>query len=309
MFDEQEKQALVQFAKESLKEKRRARRWGIFFKLALLFIVAAVLQTVRLENIELPGKTAEHTALVKLEGIILPNTPASSDQINLALMNAFENEQARAVILELNTPGGSAVQSARIYNEIKRLRDKYPDKPIYAVVNDICTSGGMFVAVATDRIYADPASLLGSIGVIMNGFGLEEMIDKLGIKRRLLTAGEHKAMLDPFLSQNSKEVAHVQKILDEVHAYFIGKVKEGRGDKLAEDADLFSGLIWNGAQAKELGLVDEFGDVKYVAREVAKIERIEEYRGKEDLFERLAFFVSKALSLALTQSLFHPLMY
>lgn len=308
MLDEQEKQVLIQFIQESLKEKRRSRRWGIFFKLTVLFIVIIAFQMIRPNDIELPGKTAEHTALVKLEGIILAGTPANADKINSALVDAFGNEQAKAVILELNTPGGSPVQSARIYEEITRLRNLHPDKPIYAVIGDICASGGMFAASAASEIYANPASIIGSIGVIISSFGLTEAINRIGIERRLLTAGEHKAMLDPFLPQKPEEVAHVKNILDKVHNYFVDKIKEGRGDKLAATSDLFSGLIWDGVQAKNLGLIDAFGDVQYVAREIIKVERIEEYRGQESLLDRLTSLSTKVLYTVLAQIFFPPLM-
>ncbi len=288
MFDEQEKQVFKAFVEESIKEKKRARRWGIFFKVTLLLLVVVGINygaedTGALLNSK---ENEDHVALIRLEGVILAEGGVSSEDINQRLREAFENEKSKAIILQINSPGGSAVQSSEINQEIKRLRKIHKDKPVYSVVSDICASGGMFIAVASDAIYANRASLIGSIGVIMSSFGLEELISKVGVERRLITGGDHKAMLDPFLPQKEGEVEHMQTLIDAVHRYFIKVVEEGRGNKLKGDrAQLYSGLIWDGEAAKKLGLIDGFGDAQYVAREIVKVDNLVEYEGEKDVFD------------------------
>lgn len=299
MLDEQEKMILRRLVEESLKEKRSKRRWGIFFKLSivgLIFIAVVLYSGTTQKTGGLGDKLVEHVALVKLEGIIFSESEAGSEIINEKLREAFQNEKSKAVILQINTPGGSAVQSSRINREIVRLRESHKDKPIYTVVEDVCASGGMFVAVATDAIYADRASIIGSIGVISSGFGLEDLISKIGVKRRLITAGEHKAMLDPFVAEKSEEVAHVQGLLNEIHEYFIQAVEEGRGDKLSKDRErLYSGLVWTGEESKELGLIDGFGDASYVAREIVKVDNLVEYETSRNVFDYLESISSDIL--------------
>ena len=287
MLDEQEKQLLSRFLEESLREKRKVRRWSVFSRLIVVGIVVLVLFFSISQETDFGNFRLEHTALIKVDGPIFADSMASAENINRVLHRAYENDYAKAVVLELNTPGGSPVQAGRIYTTIKHLREKYPDKPLYAVISDICASGGMYIAAAADMIYADHASIVGSIGVIMSGFGFENTLEKLGMERRLMTAGEHKGMLDPFSPQDPKEVRHIQIILDQIHEQFIQRVKQGRGDKLSQDADLFSGLVWTGEQAKELGLVDNFGDVQYVAKEIIKQEEIVEYSIEKSLWEKL----------------------
>lgn len=292
-----ERQAIVELAQAGLKEQRRARRWGIFFKLFfavyLVFFFIAVVGSNKSERLMLHER---HTALVKLSGIIADGEDASANNVVSGLRAAFENENSAAVILSINSPGGSPVQSAYINNEIIRLRELHPTKPIYAVISDICASGGVYVAVAADKIFANESSIVGSIGVRMDGFGLEEAIDKLGIERRLLTAGEHKAILDPFSPVNPVEKQHVQSILDEIHQEFIDSVKQGRGDRLSDDPKLFSGLFWTGSKAMELGLVDGLGSAGYVAREVVGVENIVDYSYREDIFQRLAGRIGQTLA-------------
>lgn len=282
-MDENEKNSLAEIARTALAEWQRRRRWSIFFRFAfigliVLFIstLASVSQGPGLDIPVAPG--AKHVALVKVEGPILHGLQASSDYVTKALEMAFESEHSLGVIVHLNTPGGSPVQSGYIAQAILELREKHRDKPLYVVVSEVCASGGMYIATAANEIYAHPDSIIGSIGVIAGGFGFTGMMEKIGLERRILTAGEHKAMLDPFADENPEEVAHVQSILDEIHRRFIERVKEGRAGKLADDPKLFSGLIWTGHKAKELGLIDGFGDVAGVAKEKFDTTEIHEYK-------------------------------
>ncbi|MBS1235571.1 MAG: peptidase [Proteobacteria bacterium] len=231
---------------------------------------------------------SRYTALVDLDGEISAESNANADNIIQGLRDAFEAKAAVGVILQANSPGGSPVQSAYIYDEILRLREKYPDKPLYAVIGDVCASGCYYAVAAADKIYASPASIVGSIGVLMDGFGFVDGMKKLGIERRLLTAGENKGMLDPFSPLDSKARHHAQKMLDEIHGQFIDAVKQGRGDALKPNKEIFSGLFWSGTKAKELGLVDEYGSAGSVARDVIGAEEIVDYTVRENLFHRLA---------------------
>jgi protease-4 len=282
-----------------LKEQRRARRWGIFFKFLLVLYLVGILllysPSMKLEQ----GAEDSHTALVELKGVIAPDKEGSADNVISGLRAAFESENAKGVILRINSPGGSPVQAGYINDEIRRLRKKHPDMPLYAVVSDVCASGGYYTAVAADKIYADKASIVGSIGVRMDGFGFVEAMDKLGIERRLLTAGEHKGFLDPFQPVKERDVEHVQELLHDIHTQFINVVKAGRGDKLKDDPAIFSGFIWTGEQAVDLGLVDELGSSSYVAREVIGAETIVDYTREEDLLEKF----SKRLGTALGRGL------
>ena len=258
--------------------------------LLLFFIYLFALPVIISGKLEFPDMETKdkHTALVDLDGIIAPASQAGADKVVTALRKAFEDENTAGVILRINSPGGSPVQSSYIYTEMKRLREKYPDTPLYAVITDLCASGGYYVAVGADKIYANESSIVGSIGVIMNGFGFEGTMEKLGVERRALTAGEHKALFDPFAPVKEEEKVHLQKMLDDIHAEFINTVKEGREGKLSEDEQLFSGLVWTGEKAKNLGLIDGFGSAGYVAREVIKAEDIVDYTSKKDIFERFA---------------------
>lgn len=288
---------LEDLARENLKERRRARRWGIFFK--TLFALYLVFVTVAISMDVVPRPAGEHTALVDLEGTIARNSDVDADVIARGLRNAFEAEDSKAVILRINSPGGSPVQAGLINTEMHRLRDKYPDKPLYVVITDMCASGGYYAAVAADRIYADQASIVGSIGVLMNGFGLVDAIEKLGVERRLFTAGEHKAFLDPFSPVKPAERRHVDELLDQVHQQFIDTVRADRGDRLSPDPEIFSGLFWTGQDALRLGLVDEFGSAGSVARDVVGAEKIVDYTPKEDLLGR----VTKQLGVSIANTL------
>jgi len=296
-----ERSLITRLAQDALVEQRRRRRWGIFFKvLTFLYITFVLLIVVDWSSrADLTGGK-KHTAMVELTGIIAPGADASAEKITTALEAAFKDKNTQGVILRINSPGGSPVQAQTIYDEIRRLRKKYPDIPLYAVVEDICASGGYFVAVGADRIYVAKASIVGSIGVLMNGFGFTGLMDKLGIERRLITAGEHKGMLDPFspLQENDKE--YIQTLMKDIHQQFISVVREGRGKRLKETPDMFSGLFWTGEKSVELGLADGFGSLDSVARDVIKAEDIVDYTQKEGFAEKVAkrFGASMASTLA-----------
>ncbi|HTT08288.1 MAG TPA: S49 family peptidase [Gammaproteobacteria bacterium] len=277
------------FAFEVLAEQRRSRRWGIFFKLLGLAYLFLLLAAYSGSSWKTGAITAgRHTSLINIQGIISDDADASADNVIGSLREAFEDKNTAAIILRINSPGGSPVQAGYINDEIYRLRQKHPDIKVYAVITDICASGGYYIASAADEIYADKASIVGSIGVLMDGFGFVGTMQKLGVERRLLTAGEHKGLLDPFSPEKPDEVAHIQGLLKEIHDQFINTVKKGRRDRLKlDDPQLFSGLVWTGVQALELGLVDGLGSSSYVAREVIKEEKIVDYTHKQDYFERL----------------------
>ncbi|MDJ0806529.1 MAG: S49 family peptidase [Gammaproteobacteria bacterium] len=290
--DSWERRQLDKLLMSTLKENRRSRRWGIFFKsltFAYLFLLLAML--IWSDEWDMSqASLKEHTALVEVDGIIAPETKASADKIVTGLRNAFKDKKTKAVILRLNTPGGSPVQSRYVNDEITRLRKKYPDIPLYAVVVDMCASGGYYIASAADEIYADRGSIVGSIGVLMNGFGFVEGMQNLGIERRLMTAGENKGIMDPFSPVSEEDKAHLQRMLDQLHGQFINRVKEGRGDRLKADEypEIFSGLFWSGEEAKRIGLIDAFGSSSYVAREIVGVEDIVDFTPEEDVWERFA---------------------
>jgi protease-4 len=281
-----ERGVLERLLRDTLTEQRRARRWRIFFRLLSLLLVLAVLGLFR-ADVGVPQVATRHTALVQLNGIIAPGTDANADIIIESLRKAYENAQVAGVVLRIDSPGGSPVQAGRINAEIRRLRAQHPKVPLHAVIDDICASGGYYVAVAADRIYADKASVVGSIGVLMNGFGFVEAMQKLGVERRLLTAGDHKGFLDPFSPQNPEDADHARELLQAIHSQFIEVVKEGRGARLKDDPRLFSGLVWTGDQGIELGLVDALGDTDSVAREVFKADKVVDYTVRPAYFEKL----------------------
>ena len=273
---------------ENLKEQRRSRRWRAVFRVLSLVIVIGIASQVFDWNWGGKSALGKHTALVDLQGEIAPDTQANADNVMSALRSAFESRESVGVILRINSPGGSPVQAGIIHDEIKRLRAQHPNKPLHVVVEEICASGGYYVAVAGDQIYVDKASLVGSIGVIMSGFGATGLMDKLGVERRLITAGKNKALLDPFTKQDPNQKSFVQNMLNEVHQQFITVVKEGRGERLKETPDMFSGLVWNGAKSVELGLTDGLGTVDSVARDVFKTPDVVDYTTKENIAERFA---------------------
>src|SRR5437868_6721851 len=295
-----ERDLVTKLASEALKEQRRRRRWGIFFKLlTFAYITFILVMAIDWSNRGDFTGGKKHTAMVELSGVIAPGTDASAEKVTASLQAAFKDKNTQGVIMRINSPGGSPVQSQTIYDEMKRLRKKYPDIPLYAVVEDICASGGYFVAAGADRIYVSPSSIVGSIGVLMNGFGFTGTMEKLGVDRRLITAGEHKGMLDPFSPVDPKEVEYAKTLIKDVHQQFINVVKEGRGKRLKETPDMFSGLIWTGAKSVELGLADGFGSLDSVARDVIKAEDIVDYTMKEGFAEKVAkrFGASVASSL------------
>ena len=288
--DRWERDLLENLASDALREKRRSRRWGIFFKL-LTFLYLGVLLVLLIPDRELglnelPGK--DHVALVELQGVIEPTGKASAELINKGLRKAFKDKHTKAVVLRINSPGGTPVQASLINKEILRLRKKHKDTPLYVVVEDMCASGGYYVAAAADKIFVNESSVVGSIGVLMNGFGFTGAMEKLGIERRLLTAGEHKGVLDPFSPLKADDKVFAHELLNKIHGEFIDAVKAGRGERLSDDKDLFSGLFWTGRRAIELGLADQIGDLGYVAREVVGTEKVVDFTAEEDPFERFA---------------------
>ncbi|MCP5229340.1 MAG: S49 family peptidase [Candidatus Accumulibacter sp.] len=283
-----ERQLLEKLALATLQEQRLKRRWGVFFKLlGFAYLIAVLLLLV---DWGAPEKLADgkHTAVVLVNGTIESGGEASAQNINDALRSAFGDKDTAGVILRVNSPGGSPVQAGIVHDEIRRLRSKHPQISLYVVVEDLCASGGYYVAVAADKIFVDKASIVGSIGVLMDGFGFTGTMDKLGVERRLLTAGVNKGFLDPFSPQDAEQKRHAQVLLTEIHRQFIDVVRKGRGERLKETPEMFSGLMWTGTQSIQLGLADGFGTVGSVAREVIKAERIVDFTIKDNLAERFA---------------------
>ena len=279
-------------AEDYLKERKARRRWGLFFKLIIVVYIGVVLfQNQHWMN----EYNDRHTGLVELSGEIGPNG-MTADWINYSLRSAFEAEGSVGVILNINSPGGSPVQSAQINEEIYRLKTQYPDKPIYVTIADVCASGGYYVAVAADEIFAHPSSVVGSIGVLMDGFGFVESMKKLGIERRLLTAGTNKALLDPFSPVNPTQEAHVRQMLDDVHQQFIDTVKRGRGSRIDDDPEIYSGLFWSGEKALSLGLIDGFSTVDGVARDIIGAESVVDYTLEPTVLEQFAEDLGVSLS-------------
>ena len=299
-----ERDVLEKLAFTSLAEQRRTRRWNLAFRfvwLALVVSLAVVWADPEWLHSD-PG--GPHSALVEIRGLIADEGgETSADQVAAGLRAAFESSDTAGVILRINSPGGSPVQAGYISDEIVRLRALHPDTPVYAVIADVAASGGYYVAAAADAIYASRSSLVGSIGVSMDGFGFADAMDKLGVERRLITAGRHKGFLDPFSPARDEELAHLRSLLEEIHDEFIEVVKRGRGDRLAADADLFSGLIWTGSRGIELGLVDAFGSSSYVAREVIGAEEIVDFTLRpsrlEAVADRLGAGIARTLGAAL----------
>ena len=289
---EQQQKVVDRLVFAALTEQRRARRWRVFFM--LFFIVYLSVVTITLMSAGDPGAGVagkadgeQHTALVKLSGVIADDEPGGSKNVLSGLRKAFEHEDTAGIVIEINSPGGSPVQSAYIFDEIMRLKQEHESVPVYAVVTDIAASGGYFVAAAADRIYVNKSSLVGSIGVRLDAFGFVDMMKKLGIERRLLTAGDNKALFDPFLPEQQQQKDHLQAMLNQVHGHFIDAVKQGRGDRLDDTQDLFSGLIWSGEQSLQLGLADAYGTTRSVAREL-EAEEVVDFTPKTELLQRIA---------------------
>ncbi len=298
-----ERDVITKLASDALAEQKRARRWGIAFKLltfGYLFILLFIgLGWFSKSEVLSAG---DHTAVVDLNGVIAAGSRANADDVVAGLQKAFEADGAKAVVLRINSPGGSPVQAASINDEIHRLRGLHPDIPLYAVIEDICASGGYYVAVAADQIFVAKASLVGSIGVLMDGFGFTGTMEKLGVERRLLTAGDKKGFMDPFSPLDAAQRGYAKTMLGEIHGQFIEAVRLGRGDRLKESDETFSGLVWTGEKSIELGLADALGSVAYVAREIVKAETIVNYSWRENIAERLARRFGATLGESLVRS-------
>jgi len=285
-----EREVLEKLAMAAVTEQRRARRWSVFFK-SLMFVYLIVIGAIafypKFEK-GIDGSEKQHTAIIDVVGAIAENEVANADSIIEGLRDAVKDKKTKGIVLNINSPGGSPVQSAYVYDEIKRLKLKYPKIPVYAVVSDICASGGYYIAAAADKIYVNQSSMIGSIGVVMNGFGFVNTMEKLGVDRRLIIAGEHKALMDPFSPANEEETKHMQTLLDDVHEQFIAAVKAGRGDRLQVTKDMFSGLVWTGEQGVKLGLADDFGSVDSVARNVIGAKKKINFTPQERLLDKIA---------------------
>ena len=279
--------SLERAVRELMAERRSDRHWRIFFRLAWFALFAAVLWALMSRAGPAMQVSTPHTALIEVRGEIALDTEASAEALVAALRSAFEDRGSRAVVLRINSPGGSPVQSGIVNDEIRRLKALH-DKKVYAVVEEMCASGAYYIAVAADEIFVDKASLVGSIGVLMDGFGFTGLMDKLGVERRLLTAGENKGMLDPFSPQDPTHKAYAQAMIEQIHQQFISVVKAGRGDRLKASPETFSGLFWNGEEAVRLGLADKLGNLDFVAREVVMAEEVVDYTPRDNVAERLA---------------------
>ncbi len=285
-----EREVLEKLAMAAVTEQRRARRWGVFFKMLMFVYLIGVGAMAFYPQFEkgINESDKDHTAIIDVIGVIAEGETASADNIIEGLRDALKNKKTKGVILNINSPGGSPVQAAYVFAEIERLKEKHPGIPIHAVVSDICASGGYYIAAAADKIFVNQSSMIGSIGVIMNGFGFVNVMEKLGIDRRLLIAGEHKALMDPFSPVREEEAKHMQTLLDDVHQQFIAAVRAGRGDRLDESGDMFSGLVWTGTQGIELGLADDFGSVDSVARDVIGTKKKLNFTPQERLLDKIA---------------------
>ncbi len=296
-----ERKVLQDLAFAAIKEQRASRRWSYVFKGLVLLYLVAIFIVAMSGNTEIQSHTQAHTALVDINGVIAADADANADTIVTGIRDAFDNEQAQGLILRLNTPGGSPVQAGIINDEIKRLKQTRPNFPVYAVIQDVCASGGYYIAASANEIYADKASIVGSIGVRMDSFGFTDVIEKIGVERRSLTAGENKAFLDPFLPMKEHDIQHAKSMLNNIHQQFIDVVKAGRGDKLADDPDLFSGLFWSGEQALPLGLIDGLANSSTVAREIIGAETIVDYTPQPNYLDRFAGRFGTSIGQAITQ--------
>lgn len=282
-----ERETIEKLVFATLAEQRAARRWRIFFRLLWLGLLAALIGLVYRDVAPTGAATKPHTALIEVRGTIAADAEASAQTIVASLRSAFEDPGAQGVVLLINSPGGSPVQAGIIADEIHRLKALH-DKPIYAVVEETCASAAYYIASAADNIYVDKASIVGSIGVMMNGFGFTELMDKIGVERRLMTAGENKGFMDPFSPQTEAQMRHVQEMLDDIHQQFIEVVRRGRGERLQESPEIFSGLVWSGQRAVTLGLADDLASLEQVARDVIQAEEIIDYTQRENVAQRLA---------------------
>lgn len=299
-----ERQTIEKLALSAIAEQKRSRRWGIFFK-SLTFIYLFVLLFYGMDWIGGSGKSSlDHTALIDIQGVIGSSDEVNADSVISSLEEAYESKHTKGVILRINSPGGSPVQAGIINDEIKRQRKLHPKIPVYAVVEDVCASGGYYIAVAADKIYVDKASIVGSIGVLMDGFGFTGAMQKFGVERRLMTAGQNKAMLDPFSPVNPKHQELAQNMLNQIHQQFITVVREGRGKRLKETPETFSGLFWSGESSIQMGLADAYGSSDYVAREVIKEENIVDFTSREGFADRFAKRLGASISQSFSAKMF-----
>ncbi len=285
-----EREVIEKLALAAITEQTRARRWSVFFK-SLAFCYLTIVLGITLYPVlkkDMGNDSKEHTAVIDVTGPIAEDKDANATSIIESLRNAVKDKQTKGIILHSNSPGGSPVQSAYVYEEIRAIKKQHPDLPIYAVVSDICASGCYYIASATDKIFVNPSSLIGSIGVLMDGFGFVDVMQKLGVERRLLTAGAHKAMLDPFSPPKSDETQYMQALLDQVHQQFISAVKAGRGDRLIESPDMFSGLIWTGEAGVKIGIADAFGTEDYVAKDIIGAENRVDFTKQSRFLDKIA---------------------
>jgi len=301
---EWQRQTLEKLAFASLREQKTRRRWGILFK-SLGFLYLFLLFFYAMDWIGSDsGTKTDHTAVIDIQGVIGSDDQVNAENVISSLESAYDNKHTKGVILRINSPGGSPVQAGMINDEIKRQRKLHPTIPIYAVVEDICASGGYYIAVATDKIYVDKASIVGSIGVLMDGFGFTGIMDKVGVERRLLTSGENKAILDPFSPVNPKHKEFAQKMLDQIHDQFIAVVREGRGNRLKETPEIFSGLFWSGETSIALGLADGYGSTEYVAREIIKQDNIVDFTTHEGFADKFAKRIGASMTNAVMSGSF-----
>jgi protease IV len=283
-----QQQTIEKLVLSSVKEQQAARRWSNFFKILIFIYLFTVLAYALGWFGGAKAAAGPHTALIDINGVIEPGGDVNADSVMTSLSDAYDSKGTRGIILRINSPGGSPVQAGIINDEIRRQKALHPKIPVYAVVEDICASGGYYIAAAADKIYVDKASIIGSIGVLMDGYGFTEVMKKVGVERRLMTAGENKAMLDPFSPVNPKHQAYAQAMLNEIHEQFKEVVRQGRGSRLKESPEVFSGLFWSGEQGIKLGLADALGSADYVAREVIKQEDIVDYTYQETVVDRFA---------------------
>ena len=285
-----EREVIEKLAMASITEQTRARRWSVFFKSLMFAYLIALFAVAMYPSIKqgLETETKDHTAVIDVVGVIAEDKDTNAANIIESLRDAVKDKNTKGIILHSNSPGGSPVQSAYVYEEIRKIKKEHPDLPVYAVVSDICASGCYYIASASDKIFVNQSSLIGSIGVLMDGFGFVDIMQKLGVERRLLTAGAHKAMLDPFSPPKADETKYMQGLLDQVHQQFIGAVKAGRGERLKETPEMFSGLVWTGEAGVKLGVADGFGNDDYVARDIIGAEKMVDFTQQGRLLDKIA---------------------
>ena len=285
-----EREVLEKLAMAAVTEQHRARRWSVFFKMLMFVYLMAIGAMAFYPKFEkgLSGSEVGHAAIIDVVGVIAENESTNADSIIEGLRDAVKDENTKGIILNINSPGGSPVQAAYVYDEVRRLKEKHPEMPFYAVVSDLCASAGYYVAASADKIYVNRSSMIGSIGVLMNGFGFVNMMEKLGVDRRLIISGKHKALMDPFSPVNEEETKHMQTLLDDVHQQFIEAVRVGRGERLKEMDEMFSGLVWTGTQGIKLGLADDYGSVDSVTRDVIGTKNKLNFTPKRRLLDKIA---------------------